>query len=191
MESMALTDPLTRLHNARFFDPFLDRELASAERAGDELGVVMIDLDRFKAFNDEYGHPAGDEALRAFARAALTVLRDSDTLARYGGEEFVVAVRGAGLEETTVVAERLRAAVEGASVEVGPGRYATITASLGVASTTLHGFDRLTLLKAAERALYRAKRSGRNRVEAAGAARVNQRERASRTHLSEVVPGQG
>lgn len=191
MESMALTDPLTRLHNARFFDPFLDRELASAERAGDQLGVVMIDLDRFKAFNDEYGHPAGDEALRAFARAALTVLRDSDTLARYGGEEFVVAVRGAGLDEARDVAERLRAAVEGASIEVSPGRYATVTASLGVASTTLYGFDRLALLKAADRALYRAKRAGRNRVEAAGAPRANRRERASRTNLSEVVSEQG
>lgn len=139
------------------------------------MGVIMIDLDHFKAFNDEHGHPAGDEALRAFARAALTVLRDSDTLARYGGEEFVVAVRGAGLEEAAAVAERLRAAVEGTSVEVGLGRYASITASFGVASTTLHGGDRLTLLKAADRAMYRAKRAGRNRVELAGAPRTNRR----------------
>ena len=175
MESMALTDPLTRLHNARFFDPFLDRELASAGREGEPTGVIMIDLDHFKAFNDEHGHPAGDEALRAFARAALTVLRDSDTLARYGGEEFVVAVRGAGLEETAAVAERLRTAVEGASIEVGLGRYATITASFGVASTTLHGGNRLALLKAADRAMYRAKRAGRNRVEVAGVLRPNRR----------------
>lgn len=175
MESMALTDPLTRLHNARFFDPFLERELASSERDGQPLGVIMIDLDRFKAFNDEHGHPAGDEALRAFARAALTVLRDSDTLARYGGEEFVVAVRGAGLEEAALVAERLRTAVEGASIEIGPGRYAHITASLGVASTTVHGYDRPQLLKHADRALYRAKRDGRNRVVSAGAPRLQRR----------------
>jgi len=129
--------------------------------------------------------------LQAAAAALKASARQNDIAARHGGEEFVVAAFGLSEAESLVAAERLRAAVEGASVEVGPGRYATITASLGVASTTLHGFDRLTLLKAAERALYRAKRSGRNRVEAAGAARVNQRERASRTHLSEVVPGQG
>lgn len=175
MENMALSDPLTRLHNARYFDPFLERELARSQRDGDPLGVIMIDLDHFKAFNDEYGHAAGDEALRSFARAALTVLRDSDTLARYGGEEFVVAVRDAGVEAAAAVAERLRIAVEGASIEVGLGRYASITASFGVASTTMHGHDRLRLMKHADRALYRAKQEGRNRVATAGAPRPNLR----------------
>lgn len=175
MESMALTDPLTRLHNARFFDPFVDRELDTARRRGEPLGVIMIDLDHFKAFNDEHGHAAGDEALRAFARAALSVLRDSDTLARYGGEEFVVAVRGAGVAETVEVAERIREAVERTSVEVGGGRYASLTASFGVAATTVHGHDRLPLLKSADRALYLAKRQGRNQVVAAGGPRVNRR----------------
>lgn len=186
MESMALTDPLTRLHNARFFDPFLDRELAVSRREGEPLSVIMIDLDRFKAFNDEHGHPAGDEALRAFSRAALTVLRDSDTLARYGGEEFVVALRGAGLEEAMTVAERLRAAVEGTTIEVGLGRYAAITASFGVACTTLHGHDRLQLLKSADRALYRAKREGRNRVVAVGAPRINRRASTANPDVGEV-----
>lgn len=175
MESMALTDPLTRLHNARFFDPFLDREIDAAQRDGQPLGVIMIDLDHFKEFNDAHGHPSGDEALRVFARVALTVLRDSDTLARYGGEEFVVAVRDADLDATAVVAERLRAAVEHGSVEVGLGRYASFTASFGVAATTLHGTDRLALLKSADRALYRAKRQGRNQVVVAGAPRMGAR----------------
>lgn len=94
----------------------------------------MIDLDHFRDFNDTHGHPAGDEALRVFARAALTVLRDSDTLARYGGEEFVVAVRDADEEATAEVAERIRSAVEHSSVEVGLGRYGKFTASLGVAA---------------------------------------------------------
>ena len=179
MESMALTDPLTRLHNARFFDPFLDREISAAQREGEAVGVIMIDLDHFKEFNDTHGHPAGDEALKVFARAALTVLRDSDTLARYGGEEFVVAVRDADLDATAVVAERLRLAVEHSSVEVGLGRYANFTASFGVAATTLHGSDRLMLLKAADRALYRAKRLGRNQVSVAGVPRVNERTKAS------------
>lgn len=179
MESMALTDPLTRLHNSRFFDPFLDRELAAARRADEPMGVIMIDLDHFKAFNDEHGHAAGDEALRAFARAALTVLRDSDTLARYGGEEFVVAVRGGDMDGTAAVAERLRAAVEGMSIEVGPGHFATVTASFGVASTTALEHDRIALLRAADRALYRAKRQGRNRVVVAGPPRLVARAAAS------------
>ena len=164
MESMALTDPLTSIHNARFFDPFLERELATAERDGKPLGLVLIDLDHFKRFNDTYGHQAGDEALRTFARATLGVLRDSDTLARYGGEEFVVAVRDADDEAAAEIAERMREAVERASVEIGVGNYASFTASFGVTSTQTHGFDRLVLMKKADAALYQAKRQGRNQV---------------------------
>ena len=164
MESMALTDPLTGTHNARFFDPFLERELATAQRDGKPLGVVLIDLDHFKRFNDTYGHQAGDEALRTFARATLGVLRDSDTLARYGGEEFVVAVRDADDEAAAELAERMREAVERASVEIGVGNYASFTASFGVASTRTHGFDRVVLMKKADGALYQAKRQGRNQV---------------------------
>lgn len=88
MEGLALTYGLTGLHNVRFFDPFLDRELANAARAGTPVGVISIDLDHFKQFNDTHGHPAGDEALRSFARGCLGVLRDADTMARVGGEEF-------------------------------------------------------------------------------------------------------
>lgn len=179
MESMALTDPLTRLHNARFFDPLLDRELAAAERDGAAVGVIMIDLDHFKSFNDAYGHAAGDEALRAFARVALSVMRDSDTMARYGGEEFVVAVRGGDLERTADVAERLRSAVERISVEVAAGQYAGFTASFGVAATGHHGTERTALLKAADRALYRAKQAGRNRVAIARAGRAGRRKPAT------------
>ncbi|MBA2264071.1 MAG: GGDEF domain-containing protein [Chloroflexi bacterium] len=151
------------------------KELDTARRQRQSLGLIMIDLDHFKDFNDTHGHPAGDEALRVFARAALTVLRDSDTLARYGGEEFVVAVRDADEEATAEVAERIRSAVEHSSVEVGLGRYGKFTASLGVAATALHGHDRLALLKSADRALYGAKRQGRNRVVLARAPRVNAR----------------
>ena len=164
MEGLAMTDGLTGLHNARFFDAFLDRELAIAEREGTPVGVIAIDLDHFKQFNDTHGHPAGDEALRAFARAALGALRDSDTLARIGGEEFSVAIRGADLATATEVAEKLRSAVERLSIEIGLGRFATLTASFGVASTPEHGTDRKRLLKVADRALYAAKSAGRNTV---------------------------
>ena len=170
MEGLAMTDPLTGLSNARFFDPYLDKELAAAERDGEHLGVIMIDLDQFKRFNDTYGHPAGDEALRAFARTASSVVRRSDTIARYGGEEFVVSVRHADLQQTTEVAEKIRAGVEQAVIEVGPGRFGRITISAGVASTSVHGRDRVTLIRTADRALYEAKQRGRNRVVAADGA---------------------
>lgn len=169
MEGLALTDGLTGLHNVRFFDPFLDRELAHAARAGTPVGVISIDLDHFKQFNDTHGHPAGDEALRAFARGCLSVLRDADTMARVGGEEFCVAVRGADLAATMTVAEKLRATVEHLVVEIGPGRFARITASFGVANSHDHGTDRLRILKTADRALYAAKNGGRNAVFAADA----------------------
>lgn len=165
MEGLAMSDPLTRVHNARFFDPFLERELALASRDGEAFGVLMIDVDHFKQFNDTHGHPAGDEALKAFAAAIVGVVRESDTVARYGGEEFVVALPGADLAGAAAVAENIRRAVEQMIVEIGPGRFARITTSVGVASTTTTGYDRMALLRAADQALYEAKRAGRNRVE--------------------------
>ena len=167
MEALALTDPLTGMPNARFFDPYLDRELAAADRDGQPLGLVMVDIDHFKQFNDMFGHAAGDDALRTFASTARKVLRASDVAARYGGEEFVIALRHADLETSRSVAEKLRQAVEGLPVEVSPGRHAGMTISLGVASSVTHGTDRMSLLRAADRGLYAAKRGGRNRVEAA------------------------
>ncbi len=169
MQQLAVRDPLTGLHNARFFDPFLDRELATAQRDGQPLGVMMIDLDNFKAFNDTHGHPAGDEALRAFAQAALGAIRASDTIARYGGEEFVLAVRHADLAETALVGETIRRAIEECVVAIRPGQTARMTISVGVASTCTHGGDRDSLLRIADAALYQAKRAGRNRVQMAEA----------------------
>jgi diguanylate cyclase (GGDEF)-like protein len=164
MEGLAMTDPLTGLHNARFFDPFIERELADVARTGEPLGLLMVDIDHFKDFYDRHGHRAGDDALRAFARTVLGTLRESDTIARYGGEEFVVALRGADLEGATQVAEKLRSAVELMVVELGPGRSARITCSVGASSTTVHGTDRRILVKQADQALYQAKQEGRNRV---------------------------
>ena len=167
MEGMAMSDVLTGLHNARFFDPFVERELSVVAREGEPMGVLMIDIDHFKDFNDRYGHPAGDDALRAFARVLRATLRDSDTIARYGGEEFVVALHGTDTEAAAAVAEKVRMAVEQMVVDLGPGRYARLTISVGVASTDMHGTDRRVLLKLADQALYMAKQSGRNRVSVA------------------------
>ena len=170
MEGQAMSDALTGLRNARFFDPYLEQELEAAQRDSEHTSVIMLDLDHFKAFNDTYGHPAGDEALRTFARVLSGVVRSSDVAARYGGEEFVVALRHASLQDAAQIAEKIRLAVEQMVVELGPGRYGRITASLGVASTEAHIMDMKSLVALADAALYRAKESGRNRVEISPAA---------------------
>jgi diguanylate cyclase (GGDEF)-like protein len=167
MEGLAMTDQLTGLRNARFFDPYLEQELAVAERDRTSLSVVMIDLDHFKQFNDEHGHPAGDEALRVFSRVVRSLVRDSDVISRYGGEEFILAFRHATLAEAEAKAESIREAIAQTVIEIGPGRYARMTASFGVASTEGRTVDRKSLVSLADAALYRAKELGRNRVESA------------------------
>jgi diguanylate cyclase (GGDEF)-like protein len=167
MEGLAMTDPLTGLRNARFFDPYLEQQLAAAERDDESVTVVMIDLDHFKQFNDDYGHPAGDEALRVFSRVVRSLVRESDVVSRYGGEEFVLAFRNCHLEDGEAKAEEIRVAIEQTVIEIGPGRYARITASFGVASTEGRIVDRKSLVSLADAALYRAKELGRNRVEVA------------------------
>ncbi|MEP7082010.1 MAG: sensor domain-containing diguanylate cyclase [Chloroflexota bacterium] len=164
MEGLANTDPLTGLRNARFFDAYLEQQLALAERENDSVGVIMLDVDNFKAFNDTHGHPAGDEALQALSRAVRSTIRASDVVARYGGEEFVIALHHATLAEVKVVAEKIRAAIEQTVVEIGPGRYGRITASLGIVATDTHHADRKGLVSLADAALYRAKAAGRNQV---------------------------
>jgi len=167
MEGLANTDPLTGLRNARFFDAYLEEQFTLASRDGDSIGLIMLDVDRFKEFNDTFGHPAGDEALRALSRTMRSVLRSSDVVARYGGEEFIVALHHTSLEPAMLVAEKLRVAVEETVVEIGPGRYARYTASLGVVATDTHRVDRKGLVSLADAAMYRAKANGRNRVETA------------------------
>ena len=167
MEGLANTDPLTGLRNARFFDAYLEQEYTLSQREGDSIGLLMLDVDHFKKFNDTYGHPAGDEALRALARTIRGVLRTSDVVARYGGEEFIVALHHATLDQAALVAEKIRAAVQQTIVEIGPGRYGRITVSIGVAATDAHQVERKGLVSLADSALYRAKAAGRDRVESA------------------------
>lgn len=180
MERQAMTDPLTGLANARSFDPLVERELTIARRDGQPAAIVMLDLDHFKQFNDTHGHPAGDEALRAFSRAVRGSLRETDVAARYGGEEFAILLRNTDLDGAIVVAEKLRAAIELTPIEIGPNRFARITASLGVAGSDEHGTDRLQLMRLADAALYEAKRE-RNQVASAS--------RVSGTRHDEPAPG--
>jgi diguanylate cyclase (GGDEF)-like protein len=187
LEGLAMTDSLTGLHNARFFDSFLEQQLALAERDAHHLGLIMIDIDHFKKFNDTHGHPAGDEALRSFGRVVKSVLRASDVVARYGGEEFIVALPGSDQEDTRRVAEKLRQAVEEMVIELGPGRYARATISLGVVATDQHWLDQKGLVAMADAALYRAKEGGRNQVATAPKAAVDL-EAAARRRLGGTQP---
>ncbi|TAL05932.1 MAG: diguanylate cyclase [Chloroflexota bacterium] len=163
LRGQANTDGRTGLTNSRAFDELLERRLA--DRGDSErLAVLMLDLDRFKDFNDRYGHPAGDEALRTFAHILSSSVRDNDVAARYGGEEFALYLPGLDANGAREVAERIRERTEATIIPLGPGSTGRITVSIGIAAAPNDGIERMALLKAADEALYRAKQAGRNRV---------------------------
>jgi len=154
----ALHDPLTGLANRRLMELVLERNLARARRAGSELSLVMIDVDHFKRFNDAHGHTAGDVVLRQLATAITASVRDADLAARYGGEEFLLLLPDAGLKQAAEAAERVRQLV---------AAQTAVTISLGVACFHERLGSAQALVDAADAAMYRAKRAGRNRVELA------------------------
>jgi diguanylate cyclase (GGDEF)-like protein len=160
MQQQALTDGLTGCFNRRFFEIQLERDLHLATRMRQPVSLILIDIDHFKRVNDTHGHDAGDAALRILASELREEVRGVDTAARYGGEEFAIILPQAGPEGALAVAERLRTRIERTEV---PG-VGTITASLGIATFPLHASSRELLVTAADRALYQAKRTGRNRV---------------------------
>jgi diguanylate cyclase (GGDEF)-like protein len=157
----AYTDRLTGLYRYEYFAEALPREVERARRESGELSLVLLDLDRFKDFNDRHGHAAGNALLAAVGRVLNRQTRGADLAARFGGEELVVLVQG-GPRAASALAERVRAAVADLDVEV-PGGAAGATISAGVASFP-HEADATRLLEAADEALYAAKREGRNRV---------------------------
>jgi diguanylate cyclase (GGDEF)-like protein len=170
--SLALTDSMTSLVNRRAFDQIFTTEVARAARYTHALALIMIDIDSFKVFNDTYGHPAGDERIKAIARILLENVRDPDVAARYGGEEFVIVLPHTTKEGGRALAERLReAAAAQAPEKTLPGvPSAGYTLSLGVASFPEDGTTPAELLLAADNAELTAKRLGKNRVcTAAGA----------------------
>jgi diguanylate cyclase (GGDEF)-like protein len=164
LQTQSIKDPLTGLYNRRFMEETLERELARARRNNTPLSVILLDLDHFKSLNDQYGHSAGDAVLRASAVLLAQCLRTTDIACRFGGEELVVILPECRLEDAVSRAEAIRAAFEGMRLPELEQTLA-VTASFGVASTTLCGTDQNALIKAADAALYRAKRAGRNRVE--------------------------
>ena len=163
LKEQAIRDPLTGLHNRRYLDETLPRELARAKREGYPLSVVMIDLDRFKQINDNYGHPAGDEVIKALATVLKNATRGGDVACRYGGEEFVVALPRMGLEGAMARANEWRSTLADAVIRHGQLEL-KVTLSAGVAAFPEHGGTFDALLELADHALYRSKHEGRNRV---------------------------
>ena len=160
MQQQALTDALTGCYNRRSFEARLEHHLQLATRMGQQLSLVMLDLDNFKHINDQAGHEAGDVALCMLAEILRAGLRVVDTAARFGGDEFVIILPQANTEGALLVAERLRNRI--AQMDV-PG-FGKVTASFGVATFPDHASTRDTLIVAADRALYGSKDAGRNRV---------------------------
>lgn len=161
VKHLATVDGLTGLANRRTFEDALHREVARSGRTGEDLALLLVDVDHFKRVNDDHGHPMGDEVLRHVGRILATRGREFDLPARYGGEEFVVVLPGCPPEEAIRVADRLRTGI------AGEGAPLPVTASVGVASLHHNARDAEGLVKAADAALYEAKRAGRDRVVAA------------------------
>jgi diguanylate cyclase (GGDEF)-like protein len=168
LAQLAVTDPLTGLHNRRSLYSHLEREFIRSQRYKHPFAVAMLDLDHFKQVNDTYGHQTGDRVLKFLADVLRQTTRNTDVPGRFGGEEFMVLAPETGRETVAIMAERIREAVERQSRDLGDG-MPRVTISIGAASTeilTATTFEDLVHL--ADEALYRAKREGRNRVVVAG-----------------------
>jgi diguanylate cyclase (GGDEF)-like protein len=164
LQNQSIKDSLTGLYNRRFMEETLQRELARAKRSDSVLSVIMIDLDNFKSLNDSYGHPAGDTVLQVCASHLKNALRASDIACRYGGEELMVILPDCGLQDAHSRAEAIRLALEAMTYD-DISSALVVTGSFGVASTRECGLDQNSLIKAADAALYKAKKAGKNRVE--------------------------
>jgi diguanylate cyclase (GGDEF)-like protein len=166
VQRQAVTDELTGLSNHRRFQELITQEVERSKRFGQDLGLVMLDIDHFKAVNDTYGHQQGDVVLREVARVLRESSREIDEPARYGGEELVVALPQTDLDGAYLFAERVRSALGTLRVPRvdDDGGHLRVTASFGAAAIPGAGEDKDALIAAADAALYRAKRAGRNRT---------------------------
>jgi diguanylate cyclase (GGDEF)-like protein len=154
------------LSNHRRFQEVIVQEVERAKRFGQDLGLVMLDIDHFKSVNDTYGHQQGDIVLREVARVLRDSSREIDEPARYGGEELAVALPQTDLDGAYLFAERVRTALEALRIPRldGVGGHLRVTASFGAAALPGNGEDKASLIAAADAALYSAKRAGRNRT---------------------------
>jgi len=165
IENIGLMDPLTKVNNRRGFENRIILEWNRAIREQTPISILMMDIDKFKVYNDTYGHQQGDVALRTFAEvSSKSLLRNLDFIARWGGEEFVVLLPGVGTEGAAEVAERIRKSVEDVVLTTGDGVDTRITVSIGVNSfVPSTGASTEEFMKKADDALYKAKETGRNR----------------------------
>jgi diguanylate cyclase (GGDEF)-like protein len=160
---IAITDELTGLYSQRHFRNFLEKNFARFQRHGEKLTLLMIDVDNFKAVNDTYGHPAGDQVLKAVAQCILRSTRGEDADFRYGGEEFAVTLTATGSAGGEFVAERIRKRIE-STVFTAEEHHLNLTVSIGVASCPENATTIREFISAADKALYEAKRKGKNKV---------------------------
>jgi diguanylate cyclase (GGDEF)-like protein/PAS domain S-box-containing protein len=164
LKAQSIRDPLTGLFNRRYMEESFERELGRADRDGSTIGVIMLDLDHFKQFNDTFGHDGGDAILKEFSQLLMTRTRKEDLVCRYGGEEFLIILPGASLEDALHRAESLLAAIRDIAVIVGGRELGPASASMGVALFPYHGDTVRSLIRAADDALYKAKARGRDCV---------------------------
>jgi diguanylate cyclase (GGDEF)-like protein len=163
LQKLAITDGLTRLYNSRSFYSQLELEVDRFNRYQHPLTLLLLDIDHFKDYNDKYGHLEGDKVLVRFSQIIRTCLRTNDSAYRYGGEEFTVILPETAGEEARTVAQRIRAALEAEPFSPEDGEEVTVTISIGL--TEYHAKEELsTFIQRADQAMYRSKRSGRNKV---------------------------
>ncbi|WP_438503498.1 diguanylate cyclase [Deinococcus alpinitundrae] len=170
----SIRDPLTGLHNRRYLEETLEREVRRAIRGEVSISILVLDIDHFKKFNDSFGHDAGDVVLKELAGLMQRVFREEDVVCRYGGEEFLIALLGADEAQAMMRAEHLRQAVEGLALSFQHQPLGTVTISVGVATLSEQRSKPEDLIQAADQALYRAKKEGRNQVMAAAADSVSE-----------------
>ena len=175
LRHQSIRDSLTGLYNRRYFQESLEREIRRVKRKGGSLAVMMLDLDRFKLFNDNFGHEAGDILLRALADLLRRRVRGEDVACRYGGEEFAIILPDATLEATCVRAQELCLAVKELRPAYQDVHLGSVTASVGVAVYPEHGPSGEDVVRAADNALYHSKACGRDRVSVAPASPLDRR----------------
>ena len=164
LQQQSIRDPLTGLFNRRYLEESLNQELSRAQRQQHQIGVIMIDIDHFKKFNDTYGHDAGDYVLQTVGTLLKKYVRGSDIACRYGGEEMILILPDSTIESASVRAEEIREAIAQISLSHNSQLLGSLTASLGVASFPQHGATGSAVMQSADAALYRAKAAGRNQV---------------------------
>ena len=164
VESLSIHDYLTGLYNSRYFYKELERELSRAKRYPESMALIMLDIDHFKSFNDNYGHLIGDKILKSVADILTNNIRENDIAARYGGDEFIILLLNIPISEAKNIAERIRESLLNKKFNIG-GESLSITSSIGITPLSKSDSSTKQFINRADKALYKAKQLGRNRIE--------------------------